>query len=204
MSTASTAALAAPERFAGLAQADSISLDAHKWLYQPPDCSALLYRDAGAARRLCRHRRVRQAAVRRPGRGFAFFEESIELSRRSRVLKLWLPPRYRHRPIPPPRSAPISNTQLLARLITAEPTLELLAPVELSMVCFHWKDATEAELGERNAAILREILRRGRVYVSNASVHGAFALRACIVTHRTIDADIVAVVEEVVAAAATA
>jgi aromatic-L-amino-acid decarboxylase len=70
------------------------------------------------------------------------------------------------------------------------------------MVCFHGKDATEAELGERNAAILREILRRGRVYVSNASVHGAFALRACIVTHRTIDADIVAAVEEVVAAAA--
>ena len=29
----------------------SISLDAHEWLYQPLDCSALLYRDAVAARR---------------------------------------------------------------------------------------------------------------------------------------------------------
>ena len=45
------AAMAAPGLFTGLAQADSISLDAHKWLYQPLDCSALLYRDAGAARR---------------------------------------------------------------------------------------------------------------------------------------------------------
>jgi aromatic-L-amino-acid/L-tryptophan decarboxylase len=69
-------------------------------------------------------------------------------------------------------------------------------------VCFRWKNATEAELDRRNAAILREILRRGRVYLSNASVHGAFALRACIVNHRTTDADIAAVVEEVMAAAA--
>src|SRR5262245_46932250 len=45
------AALAQPARFDGLALADSISLDAHKWLYQPIDCSILLYRDANLARR---------------------------------------------------------------------------------------------------------------------------------------------------------
>jgi hypothetical protein len=45
-------------------------------------------------------------------------------------------------------------------------------------------------------------LRRGRVCLSNASVHGGFALRACIINHRTTDADIAAVVEEVLATAA--
>ena len=69
-------------------------------------------------------------------------------------------------------------------------------------MCFRWKGASEVELDRRNAAILREVIRRGRVYLSNASVHGAFALRACIVNHRTTDADIAAVVEEVAAAAA--
>jgi aromatic-L-amino-acid decarboxylase len=44
------AALAVPERLAGLALADSLSVDAHKWLYQPLDCGALLYRDAEIAR----------------------------------------------------------------------------------------------------------------------------------------------------------
>ena len=39
------AALAVPERFEGLALADSLSLDAHKWLYQPVDCGVLLYRE---------------------------------------------------------------------------------------------------------------------------------------------------------------
>jgi glutamate/tyrosine decarboxylase-like PLP-dependent enzyme len=44
------AAIAVPQKFAGLAQADSLSLDPHKWLYQPVDCGCLLYRDAGVAR----------------------------------------------------------------------------------------------------------------------------------------------------------
>jgi hypothetical protein len=102
-----------------------------------------------------------------------------------------------------PRSAPTSPTRNCWHGSSQpSPTLELLAPAELSRVCFRWKNATEAELDRRNAAILREILRRGRVYLSNASVHGAFALRACIVNHRTTDADIAAVVEEVMAAAA--
>jgi aromatic-L-amino-acid/L-tryptophan decarboxylase len=198
------AAMATPELFAGLAQADSISLDPHKWLYQPLDCSALLYRDAGAARRAFAYTgEYAKILSGDPVESLAFFEESIELSRRFRALKLWLSLRYHG--IGKFRAAirqDLEHAQLLARLIIAEPTLELLAPVELSTVCFRWKDAPEAELDQRNAAILREVIRRGHVYLSNASVHGAFALRVCIVNHRTTDADIAAVVAEVTAAAA--
>ena len=43
------AALAVPEKFPGLDLADSLSLDAHKWLYQPLDCGCLLYRDPSSA-----------------------------------------------------------------------------------------------------------------------------------------------------------
>lgn len=75
----------------GLARADSISLDPHKWLYQPLDCSALLYRDAGAARRAFAYTgEYARPMSGDPAEGFAFFEESVELSRRFRALKLWL------------------------------------------------------------------------------------------------------------------
>ena len=198
------AALAAPELFVGLAQADSISLDAHKWLYQPLDCGALLYSDARAARRAFAYTgEYARTLTDEPVEGFAFFEESFELSRRFRALKLWLSLRYYG--VDQFRAAinkDLQHAQLLAGLITAEPALELLAPVQLSTVCFRWKDPSEGELDRRNAAILREVFRRGRVYLSNASIRGVFALRACIMNHRTADADVAAVVEEVLAAAA--
>jgi aromatic-L-amino-acid decarboxylase len=197
------AALAAPELFTGLAQANSISLDAHKWLYQPLDCGALLYRDAGAARSAFAYTgEYARSLTDDPVEGFAFFEESLELSRRFRALKLWLSLRYHG--AGQFRAAirkDLMHAQLLAQLVTAEPSLELLAPVELSAVCFRWKDAPGAELDRRNAAILAEVIRRGRVCLSSASVRGAFALRACILNHRTTDADIAVVVQEVVAAA---
>jgi aromatic-L-amino-acid/L-tryptophan decarboxylase len=199
------AALAAPQLFTGLAQADSITLDAHKWLYQPLDCGALLYRDPAAARAAFAYTgEYAKSLSDDPVEGFAFFEESLELSRRFRALKLWLSLRYHG--VSQFRAAigkDLGHAQLLAQLVSAETALELLAPVELSTVCFRCRGAAEADLDRRNAAILREVSRRGRVYLSNTSVRGAFALRACIINHRTADADIAAIVDEVLAAAAT-
>src|SRR5581483_2082312 len=89
------AAIAAPEKFPGLALADSVSLDPHKWLYQPLDCGCLLYRDATAAQKAFAHTGDYAKVLNAdPIEGFAFFEESMELSRRFRALKLWLSIRY--------------------------------------------------------------------------------------------------------------
>ena len=90
---------------------------------------------------------------------------------------------------------------MLAELIEAEPSLELLAPVELSAVCFRWTGGSAATLDERNQQILQRVVRRGRVLLSNATLSGRFALRACIVNHRTTDQDVAAVIQEVLAAA---
>ena len=197
------AALAEPERFVGMSQADSISLDAHKWLYQPLDCSVLLYRDEDAARHAFAYSaEYVKTASDDPIAGFAFFDQTIELSRRFRALKLWLSLRYHG--LAAFRAAIAENIEqakLLAKLIDAEPSLELLAPVELSAVCFRWTNANADTLNDRNEEILREVTRAGRVWLSNASVHGAVGLRACITNHRTTEQDVHTVVEEVLAAA---
>ena len=82
--------------------------------------------------------------------------------------------------------------------------LELLAPVELSAVCFRYRGRmgdSGGDLSQLNAAILKRLVDRGRVYLSNATLRGKFCLRACLVNHRTTEADVDQVVPEVLAAA---
>ena len=202
------AAIAIPGKFRGLPLADSLSLDPHKWLYQPLDCGCLLYRAAGAGTSPAQNAFAHTGAYARPltadpVEGFAFFEESLELSRRFRALRLWLSLRYHG--LAAFRAAIQKDLDLAQRLsaaVQAQPELELMAPVELSAVCFRYKASSAgAELSSLNASILQRVVERGRVYLSNASVRGEFCLRACIVNHRTTAADVDAVVPEVLAAA---
>jgi glutamate/tyrosine decarboxylase-like PLP-dependent enzyme len=195
------AAMVVPERFEGLARADSMSLDAHKWLYQAVDCGCLLFRDRVAARRAFSHTGdYTKSFSEDPVEGFAFFEESMELSRRFRALRLWTSVQYHGLDaFKDAMRCDLSHAQLLAERVGREPRLELLAPVELSAVCFRHRfpDSLDA----RNVELLHAVNRRGRVYLSNATIQGAFALRACFVNHRTTSADVEVVVEEVLAAA---
>ena len=200
------AAMSYRGKFDGLELADSISLDPHKWLYQPLDCGCLLYRSPEAARQTFSHSGdYARSLTADPIEGFAFFEESLELSRRFRALKLWLSLRYHGMAAFRQSIAKdLAQAQRLANAIERQDELELLAPVELSAVCFRHRGTigmSEEKLNSFNLELLKRIVARGRVYLSNASLRGKFCLRACIVNHRTKDADIDSIIPEVLAAA---
>lgn len=195
------AASVAPDKFRGLARADSLSLDAHKWLYQSLDCGCLLYRDPAAAQRAFSHSGdYTKVLSTDPIEGFAFFEESMELSRRFRALKIWLSLRYHGAQAF--REAIAEDLRLalhLASVIGEKDELEMLAPVELSAVCFRYRPEanSEEEINAVNAEILKRSQREGRVFFSNAMINGKFALRACITNHRSTQKDVEEVVKEV-------
>ena len=127
------------------------------------------------------------------------------MSRRFRALKLWLSLRYHGlNTFRDAIAQDLDHAQLLTKLIAGEPALQILAPVPLSVVCFRYvgeKKASDEELDRLNAAILKRVIARGKVYISNATIHGRFALRACFVNHRTRREDVQAIVDEVLAAA---
>ncbi len=199
-------AIAVPQKFQGLALADSISLDPHKWLYQPIDCGCLLYRDDGAAHRAFENSGDYVRTLNRdPIEGYAVFEESIELSRRFRALKLWFSLRYHgFNSLRQSIEKDLSHALRLGNSIKGAPELELQAPIELSAVCFQYvgnRSLNKDELNRLNFDILRRVIERGHVYLSNATLKSRFCLRACIVNHRTTNADIDSVPQEVLAAA---
>ena len=102
------------------------------------------------------------------------------------------------------RGAHLQLAQRLGSLVESTPVFELLAPVPLSAVCFRYVGSgnfPEVELNRLNKEILRRINERGRLYLSNAVLHSKFCLRACVVNHRTTEADVEAVLAEALFAA---
>jgi aromatic-L-amino-acid/L-tryptophan decarboxylase len=183
--------------FKGIERADSVSLDPHKWLYVPVDAGCLLFRDAAAARAAFNTEDADYIKTHgySDEEAFAFWDYGVELSRRFRALKVWLTLQYYGtRRIAEAISDDISLAEYFGETISNAGDFELLAPVELSICCFRYvppgANNSDAELDRLNASLMELVQKGGRAYVSNATVNGRFALRACITNFRTTKSDI--------------
>ena len=182
--------------FAGLERADSVSLDPHKWLYVPVDAGCLLFRNDAAARAAFSTEDADYIKTHgyTDEEAFAFWDYGVELSRRFRALKVWLTLQYYgRRRIAQAISEDIALAAYLGETVSSANDFELLSPVELSICCFRYvpqRGMSDQELDQLNEKIMELVQKGGRAYLSNATVNGKFALRACITNFRTTKADI--------------
>jgi aromatic-L-amino-acid decarboxylase len=174
---------------AGIELADSVTLDPHKWLYQPFECGSLMVRDG-------RHLRhafeivpdyLRDSAVGDAEVNFA--DHGLQLSRGSRALKIWLSVCYFG--VPAFRAA-IDRTLDLALLaerhVRATPQLELMSPASLGIVTFRRSGPAgedERDAAGRNAALIAAFEATGRGLVSSTRLRGRYAIRMCVMNHTT-------------------
>jgi glutamate/tyrosine decarboxylase-like PLP-dependent enzyme len=202
------AALAPSARhfFAGIEEADSVTLDPHKWLYLPVGCGCVLYKDPAAARAAFSH----GADYTRPiglehDEAFAFWDYGPELTRPFRALDLWLLIKFAGAGrLGKAVEENIACAKYFEELVKASDDFEMLAPVELSVFCFHYvPKGFTGDLDVFNERLLVTLQRAGSTYLSNARVRGRFALRGCVLNYRTTKADMVRVLEDVRAAAST-
>jgi glutamate/tyrosine decarboxylase-like PLP-dependent enzyme len=184
----------------GFAQADSLSIDPHKWLFAPFDTGVLLVRDPqwlrAAYSETSEYINVTETD---PLESHAFWDYGMELSRRFRALKLWI--MFKLRGVAAYRRAIADNIALreyLDQRVLGEGELELLAS-DLSISCFRYRPAgaDAAALDRINAAIQSRLLATGEVTLSPTTLDGRYSLRVCIVNFRTRRADIDWLVEHV-------
>jgi aromatic-L-amino-acid decarboxylase len=167
--------------FAGLERADSVTLDAHKWLGLQKSCSVFLSREPGGLEATFGHE---EAYIRRDSVPNAV-ERTLEYSRPLLSLKLWLA--FRTHGAAAFR-AWIERTLALARELAdevrADPEFELLCEPPLSTVCFRHLPAA-GDLDEHNTRLAIEAQEDGRVHLASAVVDGRACLRVCFVNFRT-------------------
>lgn len=191
-------------RLRGFSRADSIALDPHKWLFAPLDVGCLLVRSPAALHRAFAHAAAYVDVIADEHMSeFAFWDYGPELSRRFRALKIWFALKLHGvKAMTDTIEQNLRVAQHLAAAIDASDDFERLAPVPLSIVCFRYAppamrarlaagDASaRAEVDALNRRLMLELQRDGEAYLSNATIGGVFALRACLVNYRTTVEDV--------------
>jgi len=182
--------------FAGLDRADSVTLDAHKWLFLPKACGVVLVR---------RHEDLHGALAHeedyipheRPDHHMV--DITLEYSRPFRALKLWLA--FRAHGADAIRAAierNLGQARLLHDEVARHSDLEhLCGEPQLSIVPFRHvpPGLGPDELDAHNARLVELLQRQGDVWVAPARVDGVVCLRPCVVNYRTTDDDVRAFVD---------
>ena len=192
---------------AGMARADSIVLDPHKWLYQPFEAGCLLVRDARLLERAFHvmppYLQDTALPTSEPGSDTTnrlpvnFANRGVQLSRTARVLKVWLSVQtFGLGAFREAIDASLDLAQYAESRIRRSAVLELLTPARLGVVCFRRRSTDAARsCDDVNAALLHALLDSGIAMISSTRVRGTFALRFCVLNYRTRRDDIDSVVD---------
>jgi glutamate/tyrosine decarboxylase-like PLP-dependent enzyme len=195
----------APADLAGLAEADSIAVDPHKWLYAPLEAGCVLVRDPEALQRTFAYHPPYYVFDERV---VNFFEHGPQNSRGFRALKVWLALQHAGRE---GYLRMIGDDMRIAghlfACLEAHPQFQALTH-GLSVTTFRFVPAdlrsrldnedVEKHLEQLNRELQAAVEHSGEAFLSNAVVDGRFALRACIVNFHTSPGDVEALVPLVV------
>jgi aromatic-L-amino-acid decarboxylase len=170
--------------FEGVERADSLVVNAHKWMFTPMDCSLLWTSRAAEFREAFS---LVPEFLRTTDEGaFNLSEYGPALGRRFRSLKLWAILRCYGRE---GLQARIRETIRLAALFESwvrdDPAWELCAPRDFSLVCFR-RDGSD----EENEAILERVNSGGEIFISHTRLNGSYVLRLAVGNERTTESDV--------------
>jgi aromatic-L-amino-acid decarboxylase len=181
---------------AGIELADSLVLDAHKWLFQPYEVGCVLVRHAG----------VLEAAFALDGAylrdtlssGVDFRNRGLQLSRGSRALKLWLSLRvFGLDSFRDAIAHGIALAEHAESVLRRRDGWEVVSPAQLGIVCFRRVAAGVGaeDLDRANDELVRAAVADGYAAPSSTLVDGRTVIRLCTINPRTTFADVETTIE---------
>ena len=174
----------------GIERADSLAVDAHKWLNVPNGVGFVLLRDA-----VLHHEAFAgTAGYLTPGAGANLHELGVEASRGWRGACVWAALKQLGRTgVAELVGRCCEAAQTLVALVEGSPRLELTAPAPTNVVCFRYRPdglRDGPELDELNRRIQADVAGRGEIFHTGAHLRSGFCQRAAIVSWRTGRADV--------------
>jgi len=190
--------------WAGVEHADSLVLNAHKWLGVPFDCSLYFVRDSEhLVRVMSTNPSYLQSSV--DGRVTQYRDWGIPLGRRFRALKLWFVLREQGvEGLAKRIRRDLANAQALAKTIRAAEHWRVLAPVRLQTLCIRHEPPSmgAAALDKHTLAWVSRLNSSGAAFLTPAQLDGRWMARVSIGSLSTEAADIADAWRAILAAAA--
>lgn len=163
----------------GVEKADSLVFNPHKWMMVNFDCSAYFVKDKG---KLIRTFEIHPEYLKTSADNqvINYRDWGIQLGRRFRALKLWFV--IRSYGVEGIRQMVRNHVQLAAhfcKLITSSKDFQIMAPVNLSLVCFRYNPGNlpETTLTALNRKLLEKVNASGKVFLTHTSLKGRFTIR---------------------------
>ena len=168
---------------AGVERADSVVVNAHKWLLTPMDCSCLWTRRPADLRNAFS---LIPEYLRSGDEVDNLSEYGPALGRRFRSLKLWAVIRcYGREGLQAVIREHVRLAELFEGWVRAEPGWEICAPRLFSVVCFRREGSDE-----ENEALLERVNASGEAFLSHTRLNGRFVIRLAIGNAWTTEDDV--------------
>ncbi len=178
----------------GLELADSLSLDPHKWLFQPFEAGCVLLRNGAHLRDTFRILPDYLQDVHRNTEEINFTDLGIQLTRSFRALKVWLSFKvfgiaaFRESIARGFRLAELAETYL-----RQTPDWEIVSPAQMAVVCFRYKPGDDA----LHSALVDAMLKDGFALATSTTLRGQTVLRMCTINPLTTESDIEQTIEKI-------
>jgi aromatic-L-amino-acid/L-tryptophan decarboxylase len=188
----------------GIALADSVTLDPHKWLAMPFEVGCLMVRRGDALERAFELHPEYLSEHPDGARIVNFSDRGLQLTRASRAIKVWLA--LQTFGVDAFRTAidrAMDLTLFAQRRIEADDRLELVTPASLGVLTFRRRGAagaSTAEIDRANERLVAWLAHRGDVLLTATTIGGRYVIRLCVLNHSSGEADVVEALEEVAAA----
>lgn len=172
----------------GLNRADSLSIDPHKWMFQPYEMGCAIVRNQAYLKDTFRvsaeYLKIMEQSAEQPN----FSDYGVQLTRGFRALKLWMSlkafgvPAFREA-----IEAGIRMAEETEARLRQNSAWEIITPACLGIVTFRWtvEGMAEKDLDALNAKISSDLIMSGYAMLSPTVMSGKLVLRMCTINPRT-------------------
>ena len=179
----------------GIELADSITIDPHKWFYQPYETGCLLVRNNKRLSGTFRSQPVYLRDLVGAAEEVNFYELGVQLTRRFRALKFYMSVKaFGLSAFRQAVASAISLAEQFEQYLRSRSDWEIVTPANLAVITFrfnpHTQQLSPGQTDRLNQQLSNRIIAEGHAMLATTIVNNQTVLRMCLINPRTTPQDL--------------